>query len=220
MKQLIKAVIFDLDGVLITTDDCHYEAWKQMADEEGIYFDRAINERLRGVSRMDSLDIILEKSRRSYSVEEKQRLSARKNGYYVRKIATLSHESVMPGALDTIGSLKKMGIPIAVASSSKNAPAILKALHLKNKFDAVADGNDIQNSKPHPEVFLLAAQRLKMPPQDCLVVEDADAGIEAGNRAGMMTLGVGSARNNPDATLKADDLTAIDLAGLIQDGVI
>ncbi len=215
---MIKAVIFDLDGVLITTDDCHYEAWKQMADEEGIYFDRNINERLRGVSRMESLEIILEKSARSYTADEKQELAARKNGYYVSKIAALSKDNIMPGALGTIRALREIGIPIAVGSSSKNTPAILKALHLQNEFDAVADGNDITYSKPNPEVFLMAAERLKVPPENCLVVEDADAGIEAGRRAGMMTLGVGSAKNNPDANFSADNLEVIDLARIIKQG--
>ena len=215
---MIEAVIFDLDGVLITTDDCHYEAWKQMANEEGIYFDRNINERLRGVSRMESLEIILEKSARKYTGEEKRWLAARKNGYYVSKIAALSKDNIMPGALGTIKALREIGIPIAVGSSSKNTPAILKALHLQNVFDAVADGNDITYSKPNPEVFLMAAERLKVPPENCLVVEDADAGIEAGRRAGMMTLGVGSAKNNPDANFRADNLEAIDLTRIIKQG--
>ena len=140
---MIQAVIFDLDGVLVTTDNSHYEAWKQMADEEGIYFDRDINQRLRGVSRMESLEIILERAEKTYTNEEKTALATRKNNYYVALIKQLNPSALLPGALDTVNALKEQGIKVAIGSSSKNAPTILRQVGIADLFDAVADGNHI-----------------------------------------------------------------------------
>ena len=190
----IKAVIFDLDGVIVTTDDCHYEAWKRMADEEGIYFDREINERLRGVSRMASLDIVLERASKSYTEEEKVEMATRKNGYYVELIHKLTPEAILPGVLDNLKALKEAGVKIAIGSSSKNTPIILKQIGLDKTFDAVSDGNNISKSKPDPEVFLKAADMLGIAYADCMIVEDADAGIEAGKAAGMKTVAVNNAQ--------------------------
>ncbi|MDD3335280.1 MAG: beta-phosphoglucomutase [Eubacteriales bacterium] len=214
MKK-IDGVIFDLDGVLVTTDDCHYLGWKRMADEENIYFDRAINERLRGVSRMDSLAIILEKATRSYTEDEKQRMAARKNAYYVELIGKLTANDILPGAMDVLNLLKKRGIKIAIGSSSKNTPIILKQIGLENAFDAVADGNQITHSKPNPEVFLLAAKLLKLNPAECLVVEDADAGVEAALNGGMSVLGVGSASKNQRATYHGESLATVDFNSIL-----
>lgn len=185
MSDRILGVIFDLDGVIVSTDNCHYLAWKRMADEEGIYFDRTINERLRGVSRMESLEIILERAQRPYTDDEKQAMAARKNAYYVELIGSLTRADILPGALDTLSYLKGRGVKVAIGSSSKNTPIILRQIGLENAFDAVADGNAITHSKPDPEVFVLAARLLGLEPKNCLVVEDADAGIEAavGGRA-------------------------------------
>ena len=191
---MIKAVIFDLDGVIVSTDDCHYCAWKKMADEEGVYFDRDINRRLRGVSRMASLDIVLERAEKEYSESEKQALAERKNNYYKDLICELTPNDILPGALKVLENLKENGIKIAIGSSSKNTPIILKQIGLDNFFDAVSDGNNITHSKPNPEVFLKAAEMLKIAPLDCMIVEDADAGIEAGKRAGMKTLSVQGAK--------------------------
>ena len=190
---MIKAVIFDLDGVIVSTDDCHYKAWKKLADEESIYFDRKINDRLRGVSRMASLDIVLEKSKKLYTEEEKEKLAERKNNYYKEFIKKLTSDDILPGVIDNLEELKKSGIKIAIGSSSKNTPLILKQIGLLNYFDAVSDGNNITRSKPDPEVFLKAAEKLGILPENCLVVEDADAGIEAGKRGGMKTLSVNGA---------------------------
>ena len=191
---MIKAVIFDLDGVIVSTDDCHYEAWKKMADEEGIYFDKTINNRLRGVSRMESLGIVLERAEKEYSDEEKLQLAERKNGYYKEFITKLTPNDILPGAKENLEELRKNGIKIAIGSSSKNTPVILKQIGLDNYFDAVSDGNNITNSKPDPEVFLKAADMLGIPYEECMIVEDADAGIEAGKRAGMKTLSVHGAK--------------------------
>ena len=191
---MIRAVIFDLDGVIVSTDDCHYEAWKKMADEEGIYFDKVINNRLRGVSRMESLEIVLERAEKEYSEEEKIKLAERKNSYYKEFITKLTPNDILPGAKENLEELRKNGIKIAIGSSSKNTPVILKQIGLDNYFDAVSDGNNITNSKPDPEVFLKAADMLGIPYEECMIVEDADAGIEAGKRAGMKTLSVHGAK--------------------------
>ena len=215
MNSSILGVIFDLDGVIVSTDNCHYLAWKRMADEEGIYFDRTINERLRGVSRMESLDIILERAQRTYTDDEKQAMATRKNAYYVELIGSLTRADILPGALDTLRYLKGRGVKVAIGSSSKNTPIILRQIGLENAFDAVADGNAITRSKPDPEVFVLAARLLGLSPENCLVVEDADAGIEAALAGGMRALGVGSAAANPAATFSAPDLAHADFAAIL-----
>ena len=190
----IEAVIFDLDGVIVSTDECHYRAWKKTADEEGIYFDRKINDRLRGVSRMDSLEIVLERAERLYTDEEKVELAERKNNYYKEYIKKLTKDDILNGVNENLAELKAKGIKVAIVSSSKNNPDILKYIGLDNYFDAVSDGNNITKSKPDPEVFLKAADMLGVPYEKCLVVEDADSGIEAGKRAGMYTLAVNNAK--------------------------
>ncbi|MCE5344363.1 MAG: beta-phosphoglucomutase [Eubacteriales bacterium] len=203
---MVRGVIFDLDGVIVTTDDCHYHAWKRMADEEHIEFDRTINERLRGVSRMDSLAILLERAKRTYTPDEKEALAARKNAYYVDLITALTPSDILPGVMDVLQMLRKKDIKLAIGSSSRNTPLILKRIGLADAFDAVADGNQITHSKPDPEVFLLASTKLALPPETCLVVEDADAGVEAALAGGMKALGVGSAAVNPTATYCAPNL--------------
>lgn len=214
---MIRAVIFDLDGVLVTTDECHYLAWKQMADEEGIYFDREINQRLRGVSRMESLDIILERAEIPYSDSQKAAMASRKNKYYVSLIKQLDRSALLPGAVDTIAALRKNGIKVAIGSSSRNAPAILRQIGFEGLFDAVSDGNQIKHSKPAPDVFLLAADLMGLEPKECLVVEDAYAGVEAALSAGMMVLAVGAAARNSQAHLHADNLARIDLLKWIKE---
>lgn len=209
---MIKAVIFDLDGVIVSTDDCHYEAWKKMAGEEGIYFDKIINNRLRGVSRMESLEIVLEKAEKEYSEEEKMQLAERKNGYYKEFITNLTPSDILPGARKTLDELKANGIKVAIGSSSKNTPVILKQIGLSDYFDAVSDGNNITNSKPDPEVFLKAADMLGISYADCMIVEDADAGIKAGNSAGMKTVSVHGAKG---ADIEIADLSEKSLLSFI-----
>ncbi|NLI21387.1 MAG: beta-phosphoglucomutase [Clostridiales bacterium] len=213
---MVQGIIFDLDGVIVSTDDCHYRAWQRMADEEGIPFSRGVNERLRGVSRMDSLDIILERAKRSYTQEEKTAMAARKNAYYIELIGKLTPADILPGALDALERLRRRGLRIAIGSSSRNTPLILRQIGLENAFDAVADGNQITRSKPDPEVFLLATRLLGLAPAECLVVEDADAGVEAALAGGMKALGVGSAAANPRATYRARDLAALDLESILK----
>lgn len=215
MDHPVLGVIFDLDGVIVSTDNCHYLAWKKMADEESIPFDRTINERLRGVSRMESLAIILEKAEKTYTDAEKDALAARKNGYYVELIGSLTPEDMLPGAMDTLRTLREKGIKIAIGSSSRNTPIILRQIGLDTYFDAVADGNAISRSKPDPEVFLLAGSLLGLAPENCLVVEDADAGVEAALAGGMRVLGVGGAAKNPKATFAAESLAQLDITTVL-----
>ena len=210
---MIKAVIFDLDGVIVTTDDCHYEAWKKMADEEGIYFDKEINNRLRGVSRTESLEIILERAEKVYTEEEKVALATRKNGYYTEFIKKLTPADILAGAKETLDELKANGIKVAIGSSSKNTPIILKQIGLDTYFDAVSDGNNISKSKPDPEVFIKAADMLGIPYDECMIVEDADAGVEAGKRAGMKTLSVHGAKG---ADVEVADLDPVALIALLK----
>lgn len=205
---MIKAVIFDLDGVIVSTDHCHYEAWKMMTDEENIYFDEAINNRLRGVSRMASLEIVLERAEKSYTEDEKSELAERKNNYYKELITKLTPDDILPGAMENLEELKKNEIKIAIGSSSKNTPIILKQVGLDSYFDVVSDGNNITNSKPDPEVFIKAYEMLGIEPGNCLVVEDADAGIEAGKKGGMKTLSVNGAKG---ADYFAENLSAFSI---------
>lgn len=213
--EKIAAVIFDLDGVIVSTDEFHYLAWKQLADAEGIPFDRADNERLRGVSRMESLDILLEKAAKHYGDTAKVDMAERKNTIYRRLLDRLSPTDLLPGVAAVLAGLRTRGVKIAIGSSSKNAGPILLAIGLADTFDAVADGTHITRSKPDPEVFTLAAHRVGVLPEHCLVVEDAHAGVEAGLAAGMRVLAVGSAAEHPSATLRAKDLSAISLEELL-----
>lgn len=208
MKE-IKAVIFDLDGVIVSTDEFHFQAWKQLADAEEISFDRADNERLRGVSRMESLEILLEKAGRKYSDAEKEEMASRKNAIYRDSLKKLSPADILPGVLPVLTNLRARGVKIAIGSSSKNAGPILAAIGMTDTFDVVVDGNHIARSKPDPEVFALAGKKLGVLPEQCLVVEDAGAGVDSGLAAGMRVLAVGSAASHPRATLKAENLTRI-----------
>jgi beta-phosphoglucomutase len=207
----IKAVIFDLDGVIVSTDEYHFQAWKQLADLEGIQFSREDNERLRGVSRMESLEIILEKAGRTYSDEEKLGMAERKNAIYRESLSRLSPTDILPGVMDWLDELKTRGIKTAIGSSSKNAGPILEAIGLTDAFEVIVDGTHIKSSKPDPEVFTLAGERLGVAPEYCLVVEDADAGVEAGVAAGMPTLAVGSASGHLAAALNAESLADISV---------
>ena len=195
----IKGIIFDLDGVLCSTDSCHYLAWKELADFLDIPFDETVNQRLRGVSRMESLKIILEAADRNFSDQEKIEVAERKNERYRNLLLKLTPADVGDDIRETLGELRKKGVLLAVGSSSKNTPLILNQVGLENWFDAVADGNDITRSKPDPEVFLLAAEKLGLPPSECMVVEDADAGIEAAFKGGFIPVGIGPAQNNINA---------------------
>ena len=209
----IKGLIFDLDGVLVFTDKFHYQAWKTMADELGVYFDETINHRLRGVSRMDSLEIILERYEGpDLSLREKEKLAEKKNEIYRTLLESMTPDDVTKEVRDTLTKLREKGYKLAIGSSSKNAKFILEKVELKDAFDAISDGNNITKSKPDPEVFLKAAEYLGLPPKACMVVEDAEAGIEAAKKGGMYAAGIGEAAKsiNADESLKTfSELVAI-----------
>ena len=191
------AVIFDLDGVICSTDEYHYKAWKAMADSMGIPFDRTINNRLRGVSRMASLESILEKySGPALTAEQKTALAEKKNNLYREYLHEMSTADLPADVSETLKALRDAGLKLAIGSSSKNTPFILGQIGLSGYFDAVSDGNNITRSKPDPEVFVKAAEMLGIPADRCLVVEDAVSGAEAGHRGGMKVACVGDAAKN------------------------
>ena len=211
----LKAIIFDLDGVIVSTDEYHYLAWKRLAEGENIPYSRTVNERQRGVSRMESLEVLLEQAEKSYTKEEKAELAARKNGYYIEFINGIKPSDILSGVLNFIEAAKQCDILCAIGSSSKNTPAILQGVLLSGFFDAVADGNDIKNSKPHPEVFLLAAEKLGVDPVECAVIEDAEAGIVAAKAAGMFAVAVGGAYGNINADYSVHSLAELSVKTLI-----
>lgn len=190
----MKAVIFDLDGVICSTDEYHYQAWKELADSIHTAFDREINNRLRGVSRMASLEIILEKYEGvPFTQEEKVKMAEEKNNVYRKNLANMGKKDLSDEVKSTLDELRRRGYLMAIGSSSKNAPYILERIGLDGYFDAVADGNHITHSKPDPEVFLKAAEYLHADPAVCTVVEDAVSGAQAGKAAGMQVACVGDA---------------------------
>lgn len=188
-----QAVIFDLDGVICSTDTYHYQAWKAIADELEIPFDETINHRLRGVSRMESFEIILEKYDKEMSREEKVSWTEKKNEIYKELLKNMSPADLSEEVKSTLDALREKGLLLAIGSSSKNAGFILGQLGLGEYFDAVSDGNNITKSKPDPEVFVKAAQFIGKEPEVCLVVEDAKAGVEAAKAGGMDCVAIGDA---------------------------
>lgn len=199
----MKAVIFDLDGVIVSTDQYHYLAWEHIAENEKITFNEWINDQLRGISREQSLEIILKQSHKTYTKEEKEELLLLKNAYYLESIKSLTPDDLLEGIPELLGLLKDKGYKVAIGSSSKNAKTILSYVGLSDFFDAVSDGNNITKSKSDPEVFLKAADMLQLDPKDCVVVEDARVGIEAAKRANMLAYAIGDALNSDlrDGTL-------------------
>ena len=194
-----KGIIFDLDGVICSTDEYHYLAWKALADRLGIPFDRERNNLLRGVSRMASLEIILEKSEKAYSEDEKAAFAEEKNTMYRELLGRMSPADLSDDVRDTLNVLRKAGLKLAIGSSSKNTRFILERIGLSDFFDAVADGNCITHSKPHPEVFLQAADMIALAPDQCVVVEDAHAGVEAAVAGGFDCAAIGDAKDDERA---------------------
>lgn len=210
-----KGIIFDLDGVICFTDSFHYLAWKKLADRENIYFDEIINLRLRGVSRMESLDIILEKATKNYSDEEKIEMATFKNNIYKDYLNKMKPSDIPSEVINTLNELKNRGIKIAIGSSSKNAKIILEKTNIMNLFDEIADGNDITKSKPDPEVFLVAAKKLGLNPSECFVIEDAKAGIDAAKAGGFTSVGIGDASKYSKTDYPINKIS--EILGLIND---
>lgn len=189
---MIKACIFDLDGVIVDTARYHYLAWSRLAQELGVKFTELDNERLKGVSRMRSLEIILELGGLSLTDRDKEKLANKKNAWFVDFLERMIPEEIFPGVKSLIENLRKDGIKIGLASSSRNAKMVIQLLHIEGVFDVVVDGTMVKHSKPDPEIFLLTAEKLGVDPHDCVVFEDAEAGVEAAVNAGMKCVGVGS----------------------------
>jgi beta-phosphoglucomutase len=214
---MIKAVLFDLDGVLVSTDEYHYRSWVKISKDEGFdFFNHEFNNKFRGVARLKCVDIIIDASGRTYSTAQKQELADRKNRYFVESLASVTTEMLLPGSLSMLEELKKRKIKIAVASNSRNAMTIIRQTDIEHLLDAIIDGHQIENSKPDPEIFLLAAKKVGVPPANCLVVEDAVTGIESAQRAGMKSLGIGTKERLPNASIVVPNLSAISVDQLLK----
>jgi beta-phosphoglucomutase len=186
------ACIFDLDGVIVDTARYHFLAWKKLTDQLGIHFTEEDNERLKGVSRMASLEIILEIGKIKADEKRKHEFAMKKNQWYVDYISKMTPDEILPGSLSFIKELRNAGIRVAIGSASKNTPMILERVGISDLFDAVADGNIVKKAKPDPEVFIKASEMVDVKPEFCVVFEDAAAGILAALNAGMMCIGIGS----------------------------
>jgi len=204
-----KGFIFDLDGVIVDTAKYHYLAWKKLSESIGIYFDEFQNEQLKGVNRINSLEKILGWGNKELSQDKFMELLARKNNDYLDYISNMTRSEILPDVVRIISFLKDTDQSIALGSSSRNARIILKKLKLIKDFDAVVDGNNVSESKPNPEVFLLAAEELNVTPQDCVVFEDSIAGVKAANEAGMMSIGIGDEKVLKEADYVFTDFTKI-----------
>lgn len=211
---MIQAVIFDLDGVIVDTAHYHFIAWQRLAKELGIGFTQKDNERLKGVSRMRSLEIILEIGGVSLSKEKMEELATKKNGWFVEYIEAIKPEEIFPGVKPMLQQLRKQGYKVALASSSKNAEMVLRLLQISELFEVMVDGTMITHSKPDPEIFLLAAKKLNILPPHCVVFEDAEAGVEAALAAGMKCVGVGSPEQLGKANFIVTKTADLDLTKL------
>lgn len=211
----IKAFLFDLDGVIVDTAIHHYHAWKRLANELGFDISEEFNEQLKGVSRVDSLNIILKHGNLTLPDEEKRDLAIQKNEWYLELVSRMTSDDILPGVADFFSQVRKAGLQTALGSASKNAPLILERIGMSEVFDAVIDGTKVEKSKPDPQVFTKGADKLGVRYNECVVFEDAVAGVEAGKRAGMFTVGIGS----PNVLTQAD-MVAPSLDGLSVDAVL
>jgi len=208
---LIKAIIFDLDGVITDTAEYHYLGWKRMAKEAGLDFDRNINENLRGVSRQKSLEIILEHNGKTISTELFSELMSKKNTYYKMYLDDITEKDYLPGIKDFIEKVRERGIKTAIASASKNAAKVIKNLNAMGLFDYIADGNSVINTKPAPDLFLFAAEKLAEKPSESVVFEDAQAGIEAAINGGFLCVGIGPQERVGKANIRYETTKDINL---------
>lgn len=206
-----KAFIFDLDGVIVDTAKYHYLAWKELANQLGFDFTVEQNELLKGVSRVRSLEILLDLGKVQLSEDEKVKYLHEKNEQYLQYIAKMDHTEILPGIDELLQYLKSNNIPYSLGSASKNARLILQTLNLIDLFDAIVDGNDVSTAKPDPEVFLIAAEKLGKQPEECIVVEDAQAGIQAANSAGMTSIGIGDAKILKEANFILKDTSELTI---------
>jgi len=205
----MRAAIFDLDGVIVATAKYHYLAWKRLANDLGFDFTETDNERLKGVSRIRSLEILLEIGGLTLDNAAKAKLAEQKNSWYVDYISYMDASELLPGAAEYLQYIRAKNVKIALGSASKNAPLILERIGISSLFDAIVDGNKVRKAKPDPEVFLRAAEELNIAPTECVVFEDEEAGIEAAHRAGMSAVGIGNANVLKDAEIIIPGLFAL-----------
>jgi beta-phosphoglucomutase len=210
----IKACLFDLDGVIVDTAKYHFIAWKKLANQLGIDFTEAENEKLKGVSRVESLQLILDWGGLKKSDEEMQTLATLKNSWYVDMIQNMQPDEILPGVVAFLEELKAANIKIALGSASKNSETILRKINLFDEFDVIIDGNKVSKSKPDPEVFLKGAEALQVSPANCIVFEDALAGVEAAINGGMRVVGIGESQILTKADLVVEGLHQLNLAKL------
>jgi len=208
---MIEAVILDLDGVITDTAEYHYRAWKRLADDEGLSFDRRSNDALRGVSRRRSLEILLGSAIERYDEDQIRELMDRKNGYYREMLRDISPEDFLPGARRLLDAIRDRGLKVAIGSASRNTPTVLERLGIADFFDAVADGHAVVRAKPEPDVFVFAAGALGVPVDCCAVVEDAEAGVDAALNAGMIAVGIGPEDRVGRAHIRFDSTSDINL---------
>ncbi len=203
---MIKGFIFDLDGVITDTAELHYLAWNTLAEQQSWKFDRTVNERLRGVSRMDSIRIIQQHNQAELTEDELIELATLKNEIYVGSLNQISPNDYLPGALELLEKLEVQGFKIALGSASKNSQKVLHQLNALEYFDVIGDGNSVAKSKPAPDVFLFAAEQLKLKPEECIVYEDAEAGVDAAKKGGFYTVGIGPSNRVGHANLRFDSM--------------
>ena len=214
---MIEVVIFDLDGVLTDTAELHFQSWRRVAEEIDVVIEEAVKDQIRGPGRMESVEIVLGERSGEFSDEQKAEFAVKKNRQYVKMLESMTPEDVLPGVVRLLRELRQRGVPIAVASSSRNAGAVVDRLQIRPLLNLVVDGSQVERTKPDPELFLLAAKRLGVTAQRCVVVEDAEKGVEAALSAGMRVVGIGPRERVGKAHLVVDaiaDLTADQLLNL------
>ncbi|WP_088008107.1 beta-phosphoglucomutase [Indiicoccus explosivorum] len=218
MAQQPEAIIYDLDGVITDTAEFHFLAWKKLADELGAPIDRQFNEQLKGVGRMDSLELILKRNPglKGMPQEEKEQRAAEKNGYYLDLISQLTPSDILPGIEELLKANRASGVKIALGSASKNAAFVLDKLGLTHYFDYIVDAAKVKNGKPHPETFTTAADALGVPYAACIGIEDSAAGVEAINGAGMFSVGVGPAEHLPHADWRVDNTEQLEFTEILK----
>jgi len=211
-----EGVIFDLDGVIVDTAKYHFLAWKRLAEELDIEFTKEDNERLKGVSRMACMDIILELGNREMTEEKKVELATRKNEWYLEYVNQMDESEILPGSTEMIETLKEMGVKISIGSASKNAKTILEKVGLIDAFDFISDGTIVTKAKPDPEVFTIAADEMGVQYDKCIVFEDSEAGIEAAQRVNMLAIGIGYKENLPASDMIFTGLDKVDIKEILK----
>lgn len=208
---MIKGFIFDLDGVITDTAELHYKAWKNLADEMGWDFDYEVNDKLRGISRMDSIKVILDHNQASLDENILAELATKKNDIYVASLDQMTSEDYLPGAKELLTHLRTEGFNVALGSASKNAEKVLQQLNARKYFDVIGDGHSVSKSKPEPDIFLYGSEKMKLQPDECIVFEDAESGIDAAKAGGFYSVGIGPKDRVGHADLRFDSMAEATL---------